>query len=159
MSEYSDFPMNFETFGVKPGSHIPGISLHRYLTAYAERFGIFDKIRFEASVKSAELKEDGTWVILYEKRIGEEGLRRVEVLARKLVMATGTTSEPNMPDLRGAADFRGHIFHFKELQNRKEEMEAAQNITVLGGSKSAADAIYLNASKGKHVDWIIRGIF
>jgi cation diffusion facilitator CzcD-associated flavoprotein CzcO len=158
MSEYSDFPMDFETFGVKPGSHVPGIVLHRYLTAYAERFGIFDKIRFEAFAKSAELKEDGTWVILYEKRAGEEGVRKVEALARKLVMATGTTSEPNMPEIRGAADFVGHIFHFKEFQNRKKEMEAAHNIAVLGGSKSAADAIYLNASKGKHVDWIIRGI-
>ena len=158
MSEYSDFPMDLETFGVKPGSHVPGIALHRYLTAYAERFGIFDKIKFEAFVKSAELKEDGTWVILYEWRVGEEGVRKVEVLAKKLVMATGTTSEPNMPEIRGAADFGGHIFHFKDFQNRKEEMEVAHNIAVLGGSKSAADAIYLNASKGKHVDWIIRGI-
>jgi cation diffusion facilitator CzcD-associated flavoprotein CzcO len=158
MLEYSDFPMDLETFGVKPRSHVPGIALHRYLTAYAERFGIFDKIRFEAFVRSAELKEDGAWVILYERRVGEEGARKVEVMAKKLVMATGTTSEPNMPEIRGVADFGGHIFHFKEFQSRKEEMEAAHNIAVLGGSKSAADAIYMNASKGKHVDWIIRGI-
>jgi cation diffusion facilitator CzcD-associated flavoprotein CzcO len=158
MSEYSDFAMDFETFGVKPGSHVPGIALHRYLTAYAQRFGIFDKIRFEALVKSVELNEDGSWVILYENRIDEQGVRKVKVLAKKLVMATGTTSEPNMPEIRGAADFRGQIFHFKEFQKRKKEMEAAHNIAVLGGSKSAADAIYMNASQGKHVDWIIRGI-
>ncbi len=158
MMEYSDFPMDFETFGVKPGSHVPGIAVHRYLTAYAERFGIYDKIRFESLVKSAELKEDGTWAILYENRTGEEAVRTIEVLAKKLVVASGTTSQPNMPEIRGSADFSGHMFHFKEFQDRKKEMEAAHNIAVLGGSKSAADAIYFNASKGKHVDWIIRGM-
>ena len=158
MIEYSDFPMDFETFGIKPGTHVPGIAVHRYLTAYAERFGIFDKIRFETLVKSAELKEDGTWVILYEMGSGAGGVKTVKVLAKKLVLATGTTSQANLPQIHGDADFRGHIFHFKEFQDRKREMEVAHNIAVLGGSKSAADVVYLNASKGKHVDWIIRGM-
>jgi cation diffusion facilitator CzcD-associated flavoprotein CzcO len=159
MTEYPDFPMNLENFGVQPGSHVPGFVLNRYLTAYAERFGILDKITFEAFVKSAELKEDGTWVVLYEKRTEEEGVKEVRVFARKLVMATGTTSEPSMPEIRGATDFHGSIFHFKEFQTRTDELEAAHNIAVLGGSKSATDAVYMYASKGKHVDWIIRGIF
>jgi cation diffusion facilitator CzcD-associated flavoprotein CzcO len=35
-------------------------------------------------------------------------------------------------------------------------MNDAKNVVVLGGSKAAADTVYLNASKGKHVDWIVR---
>jgi cation diffusion facilitator CzcD-associated flavoprotein CzcO len=36
-------------------------------------------------------------------------------------------------------------------------MSAAKRIVVLGGSKSAADAVYVNALEGRHVDWVVRG--
>lgn len=42
MLEWSDFPMDFETFGVPPGAHVPGLVLHRYLTAYAQHFGVLN---------------------------------------------------------------------------------------------------------------------
>jgi cation diffusion facilitator CzcD-associated flavoprotein CzcO len=62
-----------------------------------------------------------------------------------------------MPIIEGSENFGGHIFHTKELHDRKEDMAVAKNIVVLGGSKSAADAVHLNASRGRHVDWVIRG--
>ncbi len=51
--EYPDFPLDSETFGVKPGEHIPGTVLHEYLTKYAEKFGILDKIRCNSKVVTA----------------------------------------------------------------------------------------------------------
>jgi cation diffusion facilitator CzcD-associated flavoprotein CzcO len=156
MLEYSDFPMDFETFGVAPGSHVPGSVLHRYLTAYAEYFGVFSRIRFGATVKTTELQENGSWLIHYELKNGQEKAKEVTLLGNKLVLATGTTSEPIMPLIKGSEIFRGHIFNFKDVPNRTD-ISTAKNIVVLGGSKSAADAVYMNACKGRHVDWVIRG--
>jgi cation diffusion facilitator CzcD-associated flavoprotein CzcO len=156
MFEFSDFPMDFETFGVPPGSHIPGSVIHRYLTAYAKHFGVFNKIQCGACVKSVELKGSGEWLILYDLKSGED-VKDVTLNAKKLVLATGTTSEPHMPSIAGSEEFGGQIFHSKELQNHMDEMIVAKNVVVLGGSKSAADAAYVNAARGKHVDWVIRG--
>ena len=152
MLEWSDFPMDFDTFGVKGGEHVPGPVLHKYLTAYAEHFGIFERIRFGCWVESAELLEDESWIVTYA---GKEG--KVRVGAQKLVLATGTTSQAHMPKFEGDEKFGGPLFHSKELSVREKEMEKAENVVVLGGSKSAADAVYFNAVKGRHVDWIIRG--
>ncbi|RDW88948.1 hypothetical protein BP6252_00980 [Coleophoma cylindrospora] len=158
MSEFSDFPMDFETFGVAVGSHVPGAVMHKYLTAYTKHFGFFDKIRFGASVKTAEMKEDDSWVVTYDLLDTEEGerQRQEKVLAKKLVLAIGTTSKPHIPKFEGAEKFGGHFFHFKELSNRQTEMSEAENVIVIGGSKSACDVAYLNAVNGRHVDWVIR---
>lgn len=155
--EYSDFPMDFETFGVAPGSHVPGTVLHRYLTAYAEHFGVFNRIRFGATVKTTELQKNGSWLIHYELTDGWEKAKEETLLGHKLVLATGFTSEPKMPLIKGSEIFGDHIFHFKDIPNRTDDIDTAKNIVVLGGSKSAADAVYMNASKGRHVDWVIRG--
>jgi cation diffusion facilitator CzcD-associated flavoprotein CzcO len=150
--EYSDFPMDFETFGVATGSHVPGTVLHRYLTAYAEHFRVFSRIRFGTTVKTTELQENGSWLIHYELTNGQEKAKQVTLLGNKLVIATGMTSEPKMPLIKGSEIFGGHIFHFKDVPNHTDDIGTAKNIVVLGGSKSAADAVYMNACKGRHVD-------
>jgi cation diffusion facilitator CzcD-associated flavoprotein CzcO len=157
MLEFSNFPMSFETFGVAPGCHVPGEAIQRYLTAYAVCFGVFDKIRFGAEVETAELQEDDSWLISYMSKVGREVAEETKVLAKKMVFATGSTSEPNIPSIKGSDVFGGHIFHSKEFPIRTHDMRAAKHIAVLGGSQSAGDAVYLNATKGRHVDWIIRG--
>jgi cation diffusion facilitator CzcD-associated flavoprotein CzcO len=152
--EFSDFPMDPETFGVKPGEHIPGVAIQRYLTAYAENFGVHGKIRFETTVESAELIGGGTWLVRYV--YGSSGKNEI-VGARKLVIATGMTSQVNMPVIKGSENFKGRILHAKEMANNKM-LEHSEHAVVLGGSKSAADAVYTNASKGNTVDWVIRSI-
>jgi len=53
--EFSDFPMDPETFKIQPGQHIPGQTMHDYLEAYAKNFKVFDKIRFSCVVESVEV--------------------------------------------------------------------------------------------------------
>jgi len=155
MFEYSDLPMDFETFGVPKGQHIPGDVVHAYFQAYARKFDLLKRIQFRSRVTSVRMEDDGTWLIKL-LRDGETSLLR----ARKLVLATGTTSEPNMPSFEGEANFGGKIMHSKELRYSKTEAEALgsrERVAVLRGSKSAVDAVYMYASRGVHVDWIIRG--
>lgn len=152
--------MDFATFGVAEDEHVPGSVMHRYFVAYAQHFGVYDKIKLRSTVTSAELLAGGEWHIKYDVKHdndnGEE-VKPQEVLAKKMVLSTGTTSIPNIPNIKGNEDFEGRAFHFKDLSLHAKDLGETKNVVVLGGSKSAADAVYHNASKGRHVDWVIRG--
>lgn len=155
--EYSDFPMHCDKYGVPPGTHIDGTVMHKYLNDYVDHFGFRDRIRLGATVKSAELMKEGSWLIQYDWQTSEKDANDMTLVAKKLVLATGTTSEPFIPQIPGSDTFGGPLFHSKEFADRTADMCAAKNIVVLGGSKSSADCVYLNAQAGRHVDWVIRG--
>ncbi|KAK2015618.1 FAD/NAD(P)-binding domain-containing protein [Colletotrichum eremochloae] len=151
--EYPDFPMDPETFGVLPGQHIPGRVLHDYLTKYAKTFGIFDKIRFHHKLLSAEHQPNGGWILtLLDGKDGSE----TRVLAKKLVIATGLTSEPFMPDFDGQGTFGAPLFHGKHFLQHADTLDSAKAVTVFGGTKSAWDLVYAYAIKGIKVHWVIR---
>ncbi|KAF1964296.1 dimethylaniline monooxygenase (N-oxide forming) [Bimuria novae-zelandiae CBS 107.79] len=152
--EYSDFPMDTATFGVKPGQHIPGSVLSKYLTAYAEHFGVHRHIRFNTRVESAEERSEGDgWTIVarHTETDAESTLH-----TKKLIVATGLTSQPNMPTFVGQEEFGGPIFHTKAFADYADTLKTARNVAVLGGSKSAWDAAYAYATAGIPVDMIIR---
>ncbi|KZL72561.1 flavin-binding monooxygenase-like protein [Colletotrichum tofieldiae] len=151
--EYPDFPMDPESFGILPGQHIPGQVLHDYLTKYAETFGIFDKIRFQHKLLSAEHQKDGGWVLTVLN--GKDG-REFRVLAKKLVIATGLTSEAFLPNFEGQETFGAPIFHGKDFLQHADTLDSAKSVTVFGGTKSAWDLVYAYATKGVKVNWVIR---
>ncbi|KAK2034193.1 FAD/NAD(P)-binding domain-containing protein [Colletotrichum zoysiae] len=152
--EYPDFPMDPETFGVLPGQHIPGQVLHDYLTKYAETFGILDKIRFHHKLLSAEHQPGGGWILTLVD--GTKGGSETRVLAKKLVIATGLTSEPFLPDFAGQETFGAPLFHGKDFLQHAGTLESAKAVTVFGGTKSAWDLVYAYATKGIKVHWVIR---
>ncbi|TDZ73349.1 FAD-dependent monooxygenase DEP4 [Colletotrichum trifolii] len=151
--EYPDFPMDPETFGVLPGEHIPGKVLHKYLTKYAEHFGIFDKIRFQYKILSAEHQEAGGWILTV---LNEKDGKDFQVLSKKLVVATGLTSQEFLPDFEGQETFGAPIFHGKDFLQNAETIETSKRVTVFGGTKSAWDLVYAYAIKGVAVNWVIR---
>lgn len=158
---YSDFPMDEKTFGVKSGEFIPGTVIHKYLQAYAEKFNVYERIRFQSWVSSVERKEkDDGWIVNYSQGIdarnGVESTPK-SILTQKLVVATGLTSEPFVPQLEGSESFDAPIFHARYLADKAPNLlETAKNVVILGGSKSGYDAAYICASKGITVDWVIR---
>lgn len=155
--EYSDFPMDPETYGVKPGEHIPGHVLYRYLTHYAEHFGVYRRIRFDTKVTAAERAESGGWMLKAETQANAAAtLESSQLFARKLVVATGLTSEPFIPQIPGMESFRGLIFHSKQFQQHAESLAKLRKVTVLGGSKSAWDVAYAYATSGATVHMVIR---
>ncbi|PHH61339.1 hypothetical protein CDD81_473 [Ophiocordyceps australis] len=152
--EYPDFPMDPATFGVARGQHIPGTVINSYLKAYAAKFGIDGLVRLETRVLAAEHREQGGgWILTVAQPNGAGDAR---ILTRRLVVATGLTSEPFVPQFVGQESFGGRIFHGKQFQENRDTLETAKSVVVLGGSKFAWDAVYAYATAGVEVNWIIR---
>ncbi|KAL4904739.1 hypothetical protein BDW74DRAFT_178821 [Aspergillus multicolor] len=160
--EYSDFPMN-DSFGVKEGQHIPGHVLQKYLESYAEHFGVLKDVRLNCRVETVEHNEDATselkWTVSYiDSSSGEGQEKEVTVRSRKLILATGVTSQPYLPHIEGQETFARPLFHTVEMPKYLEStlQQSSNRIAVLGGTKSAWDVVYAAATSGAQVDWIIR---
>lgn len=154
--ESPDFPMDEATWGVAPGTHISAQVMHDYLTAFARAFSVLERTRFDSRVLSIERGEKGAgWCLT----VGSKGGGESKLLARKLVLATGMTSQPFVPKFKGSEEFGRPLFHSVEFWQHRETLQTLERVTVLGGTKSAWDAVYAYATKGVHVDWVIRGMF
>lgn len=172
--DFSDLLLD-EKFGVKAKEHIPGEVMHAYLCAYADKFHVTDKIRFNTEVvevrRGGKEDENNTttgereWVVEVE---GQEQGGREMLACKKLIVATGILSAPHMPTIKGAKDdFDAPFLHSSEFGTQAQQWRtetpdnvlndpAIQHIAVLGGGKSAYDAVYLACKTGHKVDWIIR---
>lgn len=194
--DFTDLALDEARFGVKEGEHVPGQAMHAYLSVYADRFGVADKIRFGCTVvevrrgggsrratKEAEGGGGGERGDDYDRDDGKEGwtveveqqpaagrgagaARRQVLECNKLIVATGILSAPHLPTLPGADAFRASgaaLLHSSEFGTPQttpavHDDPRVQNITVLGGGKSAYDAVYLAATTNprRRVDWVIR---
>lgn len=156
--EYSDFPMDGNTYGVEPGQHIPGAVVHKYLLNYAEHFGIFNRIHFDTKVEAAEHQDSGGWLLTVTKDFNSTGDSRsiAKYFTSKLIVAAGLTSDPFIPSIPGSDSFGAPLFHPKDFLKYASTLEADGPVCVFGGTKSAWDVVYAHASKGRRVEWVIR---
>lgn len=155
--EYPDFPMDSATFNIKRDEHIPGATINAYLNAYAAKFGLNDLIRVKTKVLVAEHQDtaEGGWVLTVAGSNKEE----TKVYARRLIIATGLTSEAFLPHFDGQEVFGGKIFHGKYFLQNKDTIQAGKSVTVFGGTKFAWDAVYAYVTAGVKVNWVIRCMF
>ena len=154
--EYPDFPMKPDDFPVRQGQHIPGQVLHDYLVKFATHFGLEKLIRCKNRVTKASYNDQiDTWSLNVEKV--DEG-KLYTITAKKVIIATGLTSDPFIPDIPGSEAFQVPILHQKQLAQSAEGLLSTSptNVIVYGSAKSAHDAVYLFASRGIEVHWVIR---
>ncbi|KAK7977037.1 dimethylaniline monooxygenase [Apiospora saccharicola] len=143
--EFSDFPLDPAHYGIKPSDHIPGPVVHQYLVDFATRSDLHRRLRLQSEVQAVTMTSGELWRIEYRGTIPDQ---RNTINARKVVVATGLTSEPNMPQLVQQHNFRGDIFHAKSLPTHAHGFNAAtKDIVVIGANKSAMDACYLAAQR------------
>ena len=151
-AEWSDKPMTrppeddlyYEFFKAKHTTEY----LEKYVDEhrYAGR-SLRDRIKVGFKVCSIK-KTDTRWVVT-----GDTAVYR----ASKVLVASGLTSTPNLPELPGKDSFEGPIIHQENFgQSSVLPSPQLQNITVVGGGKSAADMVYASVKAGKSVSWIIR---
>ncbi|KAL2151338.1 hypothetical protein VTH82DRAFT_6436 [Thermothelomyces myriococcoides] len=157
--EYPDFPMSTARFKVPAGSHIPGEVIHEYLKAYAAEFGIADLIRLRTKVLSAEHLDEpeGGWILtIASTGTGDDPGQQTRVKARRLIVATGLTSEVFLPHFDGQETFGGRVFHSKHFRQNRDTLKTAKSVVVFGGSKFAWDAAYAYATAGVETHMVIR---
>lgn len=156
--EFSDFPMYTEKFGAIEGQHIPGVVVHEYLTQFASHFNLLHRIRLQHVVKSAELQDDGNWLLSVQRYYPEDSgcTEEVQLTTKRLVLATGLTSEPFVPEFVGKEIFNRLIMHSRELKQRTQDLASAKQVVVMGGNKSAWDTCYSAAMAGASVHMLMR---
>lgn len=159
MVDYTDFPMD-KSFGVRPGEHVSGEAMHDYLVAYAQKWDIMRRIKFNTKVSTIERDDSGTGWKLTVQRSDSDAMESGEsaLVTKKLIVATGVTNEPHRPRLPGQETFGGQVLHSADLGEEKawRHDPNVKTVAVLGGGKSAYDAVYLAVTAGKEVEWIIR---
>jgi dimethylaniline monooxygenase (N-oxide forming) len=135
--------------------YLAGSAIHEYLTDYAKRFNIYPRIRFGTCVSEARRDDEvGGWALKTTNSSGTEVLR-----CRKLVIATGPTSNPFIPRIPSAESHSYPIIHSSQLPQYSDSpsfMGTISRVTVVGGAKSSFDSVYAFMKEGKHVDWVIR---
>lgn len=130
---------------------IPAPIIHSYISDYAKEFSVFERIRFNTTVSKISRAEDGIRWNVWTKG-GTEPM-----VCDKLIIATGLTSNPVIPDIP-TAEFTPPVFHTKDLGSRQEFITspAVDTVTVYGGGKSSIDCVHLCVKSGKNVNWVIR---
>ena len=164
MAEFSDQPMTPPPAEDQYYGFFPA----RYTTAYLESYvdnhiyasrTIRDRILFNSSVDSVSkiqnpnTTEGAQWTVTYNTR------HRIQT--RKLIDATGMTSQPHIPSLPGSLDFKGKVLHHKSFGQEQTLLlkdPSVQNICIIGGAKSAADVAYAcaKAPAERKIHWVIR---
>lgn len=139
-------------FGIAAGQHVSGEVMHTYIKAYAEHFNLLRLIDFESPVAEVSKLEglEG-----WNTKLQSGG----NLQSRKLIVATGATNVPHRPQLTGAEDFGGPIMHSAEIGMQGSALTdnpSVNTVAVIGGGKSAYDAVHLAGKEGKKVEWIIR---
>jgi cation diffusion facilitator CzcD-associated flavoprotein CzcO len=148
--EFLGLPMNEKVYGVEQLGHIPRAVLHRYLTDFAKHYRIYERLQFKSAVSLVESTESG-WTLTVATPEAER-----KVYTTKLILATGLTSTPNMPQYLGTEKFERPLFHAKDFCRRVEELKGFKNVVVVGGAKSAYDVAHAMVESGATVDLVIK---
>jgi dimethylaniline monooxygenase (N-oxide forming) len=155
--EFSDLSMK-DALGIKEYSDITGENIAEYLEIYAKRSGVLERCHFNTEVQRIVREDNGQWVI-HSRPTGYTNAEVGELRCDKLIMATGHTSKPKMPNGLDMTQYTGKVFHVKELGQQYQNLISDTNfksITVVGGNKSAFELAGLFALEGKKVNWLIR---
>ena len=144
-----------DSFGVPWGQPIPGEVMHEYLVRYAQKWDILRRIDLDTIVSEISRLEDREgWDVKVTK-----GGDAQELQTKKLIIATGVTHKPHRPHIEGAHSFEAPIIHSADMGRLSGPIikdPDVKTVAVLGGAKSAYDAVYLAAMSGKQVEWIVR---
>ena len=117
-------PWDDARLGFPPRSHVID-----YLARYEERYGLH--VRRPHRVGTVERCEDGEHLV-----VRADGL---DVVARAVVSATGTWTQPFWPAYPGAREFGGRQLHVAQYRHPREF--EGQRVAVVGGGNSGAQVL------------------
>ncbi|KAF2646747.1 FAD/NAD(P)-binding domain-containing protein [Massarina eburnea CBS 473.64] len=152
--EFGEHPMSTEGFSLAD-DHIPGEHVNGYLQSYVEEFDLSQYLQFNTVVDTAVDEGDAGWTVTVTKKDGENETSTTMKTAR-LIVATGLTSEPSMPDLAGRSSFGAPVYHTSEFAKAENGLGPYKKVVLLSGAKFSWDIACAYALAGIQVDWVIR---
>jgi len=112
-----------------------------YMRSCVDRFDVGGHLRYDHAVDEARWDEQAErWVV---RAAGEE------FVAEVLVWATGSLSEPEVPDFPGLRDFRGKVFHSAKWDHGFDLR--AKRVCVVGTGASAIQFVPQIAPEVQHL--------
>lgn len=133
MYEYSDEPMLCDRIN---GKHIS-----IYLENYARKHHLYERIRFNTRVTSFQrMSDQNQWELTFESS-------SKTAHCDKLIVATGLTSTPSMPNVPTSDICAISQYHVRSLAQIKLR-SSDKHVIVAGGAKSAYDAAYTMVKQG-----------
>jgi dimethylaniline monooxygenase (N-oxide forming) len=158
MSGFSDVPLtvpqNAEVFNdIFEAKHVTDY-LERYLDNHIySDVPLRDRVVTEFAVSKVDKVRD-IWTV--QGALTTDGVEQL-FKTKRIIIATGMTSAPRMPNFDGQEHFGGPILHQVHYgQFLSEQPSDHRKVAVLGAGKSAADMVYGLVKAGNEVHWIIR---
>lgn len=144
--EFSDLSMVDDEHPLS--SLASGGDVYRYLERYARHHDLLKHVKFDTKVVKARRQEKGWAVSTHDGQVFS---------CDKLIISTGLFSKPQIPEIPQER-FNGPVIHSKYLGQRQQELRTSsiKNVVVVGGCKSAVEAISLCLDSGKRVHWVLR---
>ena len=143
-----------EAKGLTPDRYISGNTINEYLQKFAEKNDLGKSIRLQTRVKSIEkqVTKDTNWLLTIDN-----GRQESLLASTKLIVASGASSGPYMPDIP-RSEFGKPVIHSGQIGTSISDLKLpdVKRVVVLGAAKSAYDAVFLMLKQGKKVDWVIR---
>ena len=119
----------------------------QYLVDVADRYDICSAVRFDTEVIGAMWDERSTsWQVTIRSDSGGEE----RLTARALICAVGQFSNPVIPDIQGASDFRGPSFHTSRWRDDVDLQ--GKRVAVIGAGASGFQLVPAIADDAAHVD-------
>ena len=145
--EFPDWPLPEGTPNFTPGPII-----QKYLTDFADHFGITPHIRFDTNVTDvAERDGPGSGWIITSKHDDQENQDQFDLV----VVCIGLYSNvPNIPEFPNRDTFGGQVIHNSKLKSA--EQLSGKRVAVVGYGKSATDAAIESAAAAKETHIIFR---
>ena len=145
--EFPDWPLPEGTPNFTPGPII-----QKYLSDFAEHFGITSHIRFDTTVTDiAERDGPGSGWIITSKYDNQQKRDEFDLV----IICIGLYSNvPNIPEFPNRDDFGGEVIHNSKLKSSDQLL--AKRVAVVGYGKSATDATIESAAVANETHIIFR---
>ncbi|KAL4912882.1 hypothetical protein BDW62DRAFT_215963 [Aspergillus aurantiobrunneus] len=167
--EFSDLPLATAVPGNSSEqddhSFIPGWKINRYVHVWCQKWDLTRRIRLNWKVTRVARLPSKEWTLDIITQTGLSSTA-ITVMCNKLILATGLTSEPNVPDIPQTGDRPVPAVHARDLgkyccervgyrpipQPRELIKASVQSVSipravaVYGGAKSAFDVVHLFGS-------------
>ncbi|KAL4951023.1 hypothetical protein BDW69DRAFT_196798 [Aspergillus filifer] len=141
---------------------IPGWKINRYLHVWSEKWDLSRRIRLNWKVTRISRLASKKWKL---EILETKSSTPLTVTCNKLILATGLTSDPNVPDIPRTSNRPIPEIHSKDLgrycreklgyqpipwknrvKEKPEHLHLPKSVAVFGGAKSAFDFIHLFGS-------------